>query len=120
MGETQKLVIAVIGVFAAGFIMVGASKDETKEEREAASQIRNIVAMQEMANKKCPKVIQEKTGSQVFFPSKTDSDKETYVTMEWTGEPGDNFKTATCTLHQQLGGISKLVIDGNVLIDKKF
>jgi len=120
MGDTQKLMFAVVGVFVAGFIMVGASKDETKEEREAASQIRNIVAMQEMATKKCPKIIQEKTGSQVFFPSKTDSDKETYVTMEWTGEAGDNFKTATCTLHQQLGGISKLVIDGKVIIDKKF
>jgi hypothetical protein len=39
--------------------------------------------------------------------------------MEWVGEPGDNFKTASCTLHQVLGGVSKLVIDDKVLIDKK-
>lgn len=120
MSETQKLIAAVIGVFVVGFLMVGASKDQTPEQKEAASQIRSLVAIQEMANKKCPKLVKQHTGSQVFFPSKTDSDKETYVTLEWVGEEGDNFKTASCTLHQQLGGVSKLVIDGKVLIDKKF
>lgn len=120
MGDSQKLMIAVAGVFVVGFIMVGASKDQTIEQKESASQIRTLVAMQEMATQKCPKLIQDKTGSQVYFPSKTDTDKETYVTMEWVGEKGDNFKTASCTLQQQLGGISKLVIDGEVLIDKKF
>lgn len=120
MGETQKLMIAVAGVFVVGFLLVGASKEQSQEEKEAASQIRSLVAMQEMANIKCPKLIENKTGSQVYFPSKTDTDKETYVTMEWVGEAGQNFKTASCTLHQQLGGVSKLVIDGNVLIDKKF
>lgn len=120
MDNTQKLIAAVVGVFVVGFIMVGASKEQTNEQKEAASQIRTLVAMQEMATQKCPKLIQDKTGSQVFFPSKTDTDKETYVTMEWIGEKGDNFKTASCTLHSQLGGISKLVIDDKVLIDKKF
>ena len=119
MSEAQKLMIAVVGVFVVGFIMVGANKEQTNEQKEAASQIRTLVAMQEMATQKCPKLIQSKTGSQVFFPSKTDTDKETYVTMEWVGEPGDNFKTASCTLHQALGGVSKLVIDDKVLIDKK-
>jgi hypothetical protein len=120
MGNSQKLMIAVAGVFVVGFLMVGASKEQTNEQKEAASQIRTLVAMQEMATQKCPKIIQDKTGSQVYFPSKTDTDKETYVTMEWIGEKGDNFKTASCTLHSQLGGISKLVIDDKVLIDKKF
>jgi len=120
ISEVQKLMIAVVGVFVVGFLMVGANKEQTNEQKEAASQIRTLVAMQEMANKKCPKLIQQHTGSQVFFPSKTDTDKETYVTLEWTGEDGDNFKSATCTLRQQLGGVSKLVIDDKVLIDKKF
>ncbi len=119
MGETQKLMIAVIGVFAAGFIMVGVSKDQSNEEKEAAAQIRTLVAMQEMATQKCPKLIENKTGTQVYFPSKTDTDKTTYVTMEWVGEQGANFKTASCTLHLSLGGVSKLVIDDKVLIDKK-
>jgi len=119
MGETQKLMIAVIGVFVAGFIMVGVSKDQSTEEKEAAAQIRALVAMQEMATQKCPKLIENKTGTQVYFPSKTDTDKTTYVTMEWIGEKDANFKTASCTLHLSLGGVSKLVIDDKVLIDKK-
>ncbi|TPQ28900.1 hypothetical protein PL263_00170 [Methylomonas sp. EFPC3] len=119
MGEIQKAMIAVVGVFVVGFILVGASKEQSNEEKEAASQIRSLVAMQEMANQKCPKLIQNKTGTQVYFPSKTDTDKATYVTMEWVGEPGSNFKTASCTLHLSLGGVSKLIIDDKVLIDKK-
>ena len=119
MGETHKLMIAVIGVFADGFIMEVVSKDQSNEEKEAAAQIRTLVAMQEMATQKCPKLIENKTGTQVYFPSKTDTDKTTYVTMEWVGEQGANFKTASCTLHLSLGGVSKLVIDDKVLIDKK-
>jgi TctA family transporter len=119
MSETQKLMIAVVGVFAAGFIMVGVNKDQTNEEKEAAAQIRSLVAMQEMANLKCPKLIEGKTGTQVFFPTRTDTDKSTYVTMEWENIEDANFKKATCTLALSLGGVSKLVIDDKVLIDKK-
>lgn len=119
MGNTQKLIAAVVGAIVAGFILVGTSKDQSNEEKEAAAMVRNVAAMQGMANQKCPKLIKEKTGSQVYFPSKTDTDKATYVTMEWTGEPSDNFKTASCTLHVTLGGVSKLVIDDKVIIDKK-
>jgi len=119
MGEVQKLMIAVVGVFVAGFILVGASKQQSDEQKEAASQIRTLVAMQEMANQKCPKLIQNKTGTQVYFPSKTDTDKTSYVTMEWIGDKDSNFKTASCTLLLSLGGVSKLVIDDQVLIDKK-
>lgn len=119
MSETQKLMLAVVGVFVAGFVMVGASKEQTTEQKEAASQIRTLVAMQEMAGQKCPSLIQKHTGTQVYFPSKTDTDKETYVTLEWVGEKDSNFKTASCTLHITIGGVSKLVIDDKVLIDKK-
>lgn len=119
MSEVQKIMIAIVGVFVAGFLLVGASKEQTNEEKESAAQIRALVAMQEMATQKCPKLIENKTGTQVFFPSKTDTDKATYVTMEWIGEADSNFKTASCTLHLSLGGVSKLVIDDKVLIDKK-
>ncbi|WP_031432704.1 hypothetical protein [Methylomarinum vadi] len=119
MGNTQKLIAAVVGAIVIGFVMVGGSKQQTTEQKEAASMIRAVSSMQSMANQKCPQLIKEKTGSQVYFPSKTDTDKATYVTMEWVGEPGDNFKKASCTLHISLGGVSKLVIDDKVLIDKK-
>ncbi len=119
MGEVQKLLIALAGAFVVGFILVGASKQQSNEEKETASQIRSLVAMQEMANHKCPKLIENKTGTQVYFPSKTDTDKTTYVTMEWIGEKDSHFKTASCTLLLALGGVSRLVIDDQVLIDKK-
>jgi hypothetical protein len=119
MSKVQQIIIAVVGAFAIGFIMVGANKTKTTKELEGESMIRNVAAMQEMANQKCPKAIQKHTGDQVYFPSETDTDKSTYVTLKWVGEATDHFKTASCTLSVSLGGISKLVIDDKTLIDKK-
>jgi hypothetical protein len=118
MSEASKLMFAGAGAILVGFLVVGVSKQESSEQKESAAQIRTLVAMQEMATQKCPKLVESNTGSQVFFPSRTDTDKETYVTMEWTGEPTSNFKKATCTLKLTLGGVSKLVIDDKVIIDK--
>ena len=122
MSETMKIVVAVIGVFVAGFIMVGISKDEPSiEQMEAAAMIRNYVAIQTMANEKCPEVIKKETGEQVFSPSETKSDKETYITLIWVGEniKTGGFKKASCTLHAALGGISELIVDDKVIIKKK-
>ena len=122
MSETTKLIMAVFGVFIIGFIMVGLSKEKPSvEQMEAASTIRNYVAMQTMANKKCPQAIKDKTGEQVFFPSETKSDKETYITLIWEGEniKTGGFKKASCTLHASLGGISELIIDDKVITKKK-
>jgi hypothetical protein len=118
MGELKKVGLALVGAMIIGFIMVGMSKQQSNEDKESAAQIRTLVAMQEMANQKCPKLILDRTGTQVYFPSKTDTDKTTYVTMEWTGEADSNFKVASCTLKLAIGGVSKLVIDDKVLIDK--
>ncbi len=119
MNKTQQMIAAIVGFFVIAFLLVGANKEQTVEQKEAASMIRAYSAMQTMANQKCPALIREHTGSKVYFPSRTDSDKATYVTMEWEGEKGDNFKKATCTLHIKIGGVSKLVIDDKVIIDKK-
>jgi hypothetical protein len=122
MSETMKIVIAVIGVFVIGFIMVGVSKEKPSvQQMEAASTIRNYVAMQEMATQKCPQAILNETGEQVYFPTETKSDKETYITLIWMGEnlKKGGFKKASCTLHGSLGGISELVIDDKVIIKKK-
>lgn len=119
MSEVTKLIIAVAGFFAVGFMLVAANKNQSQEQMEAASQIRSYAAMQSMANAKCPLAIKQHTGEQVFFPSETQSDKETYVTMKWVGENKDGFKTASCTLSLNLGGISELIIDDKVIIKKK-
>jgi hypothetical protein len=121
MSETQKIMIAVVAVFLIGFFMVGVSKEkQSVEQIEAAAKIRNFVAIQEMASQKCPTKIKEITGEQVFFPSETESDKDTYITLKWVGDDAKNggFKTASCTLKGSLGGISELVIDDKVIIKK--
>lgn len=120
MSETMKIILAVAGVFAAGFIMVGTNKHQSVEQIEAASMIRNYVAIQTMANEKCPVAIKKETGEQVFFPSETQSDKESYITLKWVGENSKTggFKTASCTLRASLGGISELTIDDKVIIKK--
>ncbi len=121
MNNTQKMMAAVVGVFVVGFLLVGSNKEQTTEQKEAAAMIRAVASMQGMANQKCPSLIKRETGSQVYFPTRTDTDKATYVTLEWVAKEEDkyNFKKATCTLHISLGGVSKLVIDDKVVIDKK-
>ncbi|MGR9116509.1 MAG: hypothetical protein ACU85E_12145 [Gammaproteobacteria bacterium] len=117
MTDTQKLIAAVVGVFLIGFLMVGLNKQQSNEEKEAASMIRSYAAMQSMANQKCPQAIMNETGEQVFFPSDTKSDKDSYVQLTYKGETG-KFNTASCTLHMSLGGISELIIDDKVIIKK--
>ena len=118
MSEVQKIIAAVIGCFVAGFILVGTSKEKSVEDIKSEAMVRAVSGMSRMASKKCPVAIKKETGTQVYFASETDTDKETYVTMKWVGDEKDNFKMATCTLHVSLGGISKLVIDDKVIIDK--
>ncbi len=118
MSNVQKMIIAVIGCFAAGFMLVGTSKEKSNEELQAEAMVRAVSGMSRMASKKCPVAIKKETGTQVYFAAKTTTDKETYMTMKWVGEEKDNFKIATCTLHVSLGGISKLVIDDKIIIDK--
>ncbi len=118
MSDTTKLLWAVIGVFAVGFIVVAVSKQESPEQVEGQSMVRNYVAIQTMASQKCPQAILKETGEEVYYPAETISDKETYVTMKWVGESG-KFKKASCTVHGTLGGISELIIDDKVVIKKK-
>jgi hypothetical protein len=118
MSDTSKLMWAVIGVFVVGFIMVGVSKQESPEQAEGASMIRNYVAIQTVALQKCPQAILNETGETVYNPSETISDKETYITLKWVGE-GGKFKKTSCTVHSSLGGISELIIDDKVIIKKK-
>jgi len=119
MSEVQKIMLGVALAIGVGFLMVGTNKQQTPEQLEAAAMIRTYTAMQDMANKKCRLAIKNKTGSSVYFPTETDSDKDTYLTMTWVGDKDQNFKSATCTLRLAQGGISKLVIDGETIIDKE-
>lgn len=119
LGGAQKMMLAVAAVFGIGFFLVGSNKESTDEQKKSAAMIRDVANMQRIAHKKCPMLIKQHTGSQITsLVSRTDSDKATYLTLEWVGEKDDNFKLATCTLSVTQGGISKLVIDDKVIIDK--
>ena len=122
MNSTQKLMAAVVAVSVIGFLMVGGNDDQTNEQKEAAAMIRSIAAMQTMANNKCPAAVKKHTGTQVYFATATKTDKQTYVSLIWdASQSGDdyNFERAECTLHLTVGGISKLVIDGETVIEKE-
>ncbi len=122
MSDVQKLMVAIAAVFIIGFFMVGSNNEESNESREGAAMIRAVTAMQTMASSKCPTAIKDATGDQVYFSTSTDTDKQTYVSMTWDASKTDDkysFKKAVCTLHLTVGGISKLVIDGKAIIDKK-
>jgi hypothetical protein len=121
MSETQKILAAVVGVFVVGFLLIFISKEQEKEVNPDKSKLITYSSMQGMASQKCPPIIEEKTGTRVFFPSSIDSDKDTYVTMNWKGENDDHFKTASCTLKLQTSGIrvTNVTIDGKVVVDKE-
>uniref|UniRef100_UPI000B350297 hypothetical protein n=1 Tax=Crenothrix polyspora TaxID=360316 RepID=UPI000B350297 len=94
MTETGKLAYAIIGVFVIGFGLVGINKmDPSDEQKEGAAMVRNYVALQTMSNQKCPPAIKDATGEQVYFPSETETDRDTFITQKWIGEKG--FKTAS-------------------------
>lgn len=121
MGESQKIIAAVVGVFVVGFLLVFVSKQQEKEVNPEKSKLITYASMQSMASQKCPAMIEDKIGSKVFFPSSIDSDKDTYVTLNWKGDNGENFKTASCTLRLQSSGIrvTKVIIDDKVVVDKE-
>jgi len=122
MNGTQKLMAAVVGVFVLGFIMVGSNKEKTNEQKENESMVRATVAMETMASRKCPAAIKKFTGGRVYFPTSTDTDHQTFVAMTWDAAKTDDeysFQKAVCTLHETVGGISSLVIDGKTLIKKE-
>ena len=121
LGGAQKLMIAVAMVFAIGFFMVGSNKEQSDEQRKTASMIRDMANMQRIAGKKCPELIKKHTGTQIAsLVSNTKTNKSTFLTLEWVGEEGYNFKHASCTLSASDMGfsISNLVIDDKVIIDK--
>jgi len=126
MGEisgAQKLMVAVVAVFAMGFFLVGSNKEQSDDDRKTAAMIRDRANMNRIASSKCPKLIKKHTGSAITsLVANTKTDNSSFLTYEYKGEAGDNFKDASCTLSiLEVGGfgISDLVIDGKDLIDRK-
>jgi len=120
MSDAQKMMVAVAGVFLIGFLMVGGNKETTDDQKKAAAMVRDVANLQRIAHKRCPALIKKHTGSSInSLVSNSETDHSTYLTLEWNGDKDDHFKKASCTLDVTYGGVSKLVIDGKVIIDKE-
>ncbi len=119
LGGAQKMMIAVAGVFAIGFFLVGSNKEQTDEDKKSAAMIRDRANMNRIAGRKCPQLIKKETGTQITsLVANTKTDNATYLTYEYKGEKGDNFKDASCTLSASDTGfhITSVVIDGKETI----
>jgi uncharacterized protein HemX len=119
MSESAKLAIAVVGAILVGFALVGLNKQQSTEQKESSAMVRNYFNLQTMATEACPKAIKDATGEQVYFPSTTESDKDSYITLRWVGENKGGFKKASCTIKSVMGGISELIIDDKAVIQRK-
>jgi uncharacterized protein HemX len=119
MSETAKLAIAIVGAILVGFALVGLNNQQSTEQKESSAMVRNYFNLQTMATEACPKAIKDATGEQVYFPSATESDKDSYITLKWVGENKGGFKNASCTIKSVMGGISELIVDDKAIIQRK-
>jgi hypothetical protein len=121
MNDNQKIMAAIGAVVLMGvFIFSSSNKDDSAALAAEKTKLLTFSSMQGMASQKCPVAIKNETGTEVNFASSNESDKDTYVTLFYKStEKSDNFKNASCTLTLELGGISKLIIDDKVVIDRK-
>ncbi|MEN8261563.1 MAG: hypothetical protein ABFS02_13475 [Pseudomonadota bacterium] len=116
MSDFMKAMIGFVILMAAGFIIVGTS-EQSEEEKLNAAFVRTANLLFKYANEKCTAAVRERTGTMVYEPTETSSDKQSYATLIWRSDKGD-FKEAKCTFKQDLGGISELVIDGNTIVSR--
>ena len=121
MGNAQKMMVAVVGVFAIGFLMVGSNKEQSDEQRKSSAMVRDVANLQYKAKLRCPKLVRKHApGSKLLSLNTSDTDHSTYYTLKWIGESDDNFKTASCKVGFTDNGatVIGLIIDEKVIIDK--
>lgn len=120
MSESAKLMIAVMGVIAVGFLMVGLNKQQSTEDKENSAMVRNYYNLVTMASEACPKAIKLETGVQVYNHTSIESDKESYMTLKWdsTEPKKDGYTKISCKIESVKGGITELVIDDKSIIKR--
>lgn len=116
MSDFMKAMIGFVALMVVGFVIVGTS-EQSEEEKLNAAFVQSANMLFKYANEKCTAAVREKTGTMVYQPTETSSDKQSYATLIWRSDKGD-FKEAKCTFKQDIGGISELIIDGDTIISK--
>lgn len=120
MSESAKVMLAIIGAIAVGFVLVGLSKQQTVEEKENAAMVRGYYNLITMATDICPKAIKKEIGKEVYNHTGIDSDKETWMVLKWEGlDPNkDGFGKASCRIETAKGGITELTIDDKTIVKR--
>ena len=116
MSNVTKGILAVVGFFLIGFLIVGTS-EKSEEEKKNESLVTGYGTLSRITTMRCKAEIKKHTGANVYFPSETKSDKSSYLTLIWKDNK-EGFKNAECTFTRSKGAITNLVIDGKTYISK--
>ncbi|MDP7537074.1 MAG: hypothetical protein QF470_04515 [Methylococcales bacterium] len=108
MSEVTKILIAFVLVMIVGGVII-ATSGTTNEQKASNAVLTHYANMSRIAMYQCPRAVQKQTGEKAYVVKKTDSDKETYITLTYSGDKA--FSTASCTI-DRLGKVTKLVVDG--------
>ncbi len=117
MSNATKGILAVVGFFLIGFLIVGTS-EKSDEEKKNESFVSGFGTLSKMTTMRCKAEIKKHTGANVYFPTETKSDKSSYMTLIWKDNK-EGFKDAECTFTRSNGAVTNLVIDGKTYISKQ-
>lgn len=108
MSEVTKILIAFVLVMITGGVII-ATSGVSDEQRASNAVLTHYSNMSRIAGYQCPTAVLKHTGEKAYIVEKTDSDKETYLTLTYKGE--EKFSTASCTI-DRLGKVTQVVVDG--------
>ncbi|WP_419602528.1 hypothetical protein [Thiolapillus sp.] len=116
MSTATKGILAVVGFFLIGFLIVGTS-EKSEEEKKNESFVTGFATLSKTTTMRCKSEIKKHTGANVYFPTETKTDKNDYMTLIWKNNR-EGFKDAECTFTRSKGTVTRLVIDGKTYISK--
>ena len=116
MSPVTQAIAGLVVVFIIGFIIVGTS-GQSPEEQMAQSFLRSGNMLNKHADEKCREAVEKEVKANIFSPTDSSGDQETFVILSWKGTQG-KFDMATCK-YVKAKGIVSLVVDGKTIIAKE-
>jgi hypothetical protein len=116
MSNVTKIIIAVVGVFAIGFLVVGTS-EKSDQQMQAEAFVSDYASLTKHAHMRCKAAAKKYTGVD-FLPSpEVETDKSSYMVLKWK-DGKEAFDTAECTFTRSKGGMTKFVLNGKTVYSK--
>ena len=116
MSPVTQAIAGFVVVFIIGFIIIGMS-GQSQEEQVAQAFIRSGNMLNRQAQEKCKEAIEKEVKTNIYSPTDSSSDRESFVSLTWTGAQG-KFDKAECK-YVKTKGIVSLVVDGKTIIAKE-